>query len=340
MKSLALLCALAACTLQLGATSALPKPHQAAALPKPVVQPPPVHPAKQSADNDAAAFVDLCSQGTEWVRYGDSCYRFSETSTYWYVAEQECKSHNGHLTSIADHAENSFVAKLTYCESAWIGRYAINVDRLNEPGNYRWTDGTNSNSTTYHAHDFTSITSIHEPLISVKDQKWRNNVYHAKDSFVCKVKTPPSGGGSPTGCPSGWKHLNGSCYMMPTFTATVREAVFHCSKYNSFLVSVYNPQELRSLSLLDLSSDGCPPNVWLGLVKVNPCNDEMFRVRGTSACYKWDDRLQIKHIDFPAWHAGHPLPDDDLEGVLLTGRVMMTVKSHLKNRFICKKPAA
>jgi hypothetical protein len=293
----------------------------AAAAPQPVAQ---------------QAFFGTCSQGANWVRYNNYCYLFHEEDAYWYVAEQDCKRYGGHLVSIVNSAENSLVAKMTYCESAFIGRFAINVDKLSDPTNYRWTDGSSSPSG-YHNHDFTSITSIHEPLISVSDEKWRNRVYHSRDKYVCKARYQGSGGGNNVTCDEGWVLVGNDCYRMPKDTASFIEATFYCSGRSANLASIYSVQELRALSLLDLDTPGCPVQTWVGLIKINPCRIDFST--GNKICYKWADRLVEYHNDFPAWHPGYPDTGDRVNCVLLQDRAMKTVECYERHRFICKKPA-
>lgn len=322
-KQIALLCILAFAVAQSVAVPPRPKTPVVAAAPLAAPQP-----ISQEAEE---VFFNQCADG--WVRYKDHCYLYHEEDAYWYVAEKDCQRRGGHLVSIADAQENSFVAKLTYCESAFTGRYAVSVDRLSDPNNYRWTDNTRSN---YSAHDFTSIGSIHEPLISVKDLRWNNNVYHARDKYVCKAKFQ-SGGSRNGTCDQGWTLVGQFCYLMPKDTATFIEATFYCSGRSANLVSIYTSQELRALSLLDLDTYGCPAQTWVGLIKINPCRIDFST--GSKICYKWADRMQDFHNDFPAWHPGHPDNGERINCVLLQDRAMKTVECHERHRFICKKPA-
>ncbi|PAA68501.1 hypothetical protein BOX15_Mlig017915g1 [Macrostomum lignano] len=279
-------------------------------------------------------FFDQCREG--WIRYKDYCYEYKEQQQYWYVAEQQCRRRDGHLVSIADEAENSFVAKLSYCENAWTGKYAVNVDRLHQPDNYRWTDNSVSPNG-YHTHDFSSISSIHQPLISVHNLSLVNNVYHAKQRYICKAKYQDNGGGQNRTCDPGWKLVGNFCYLMPKIEVTFIEATFYCSGRGASMVSIYTKQELRALSLLDLDSRGCPVQTWVGLIKVNPCRIDFST--GEKICYKWADRLVDFHNDFPAWHPGYPDTGDKVNCVLLQDRAMKTVECHERHRFICKKQA-
>lgn len=277
----------------------------------------------------AEVLFERCPQGDDWVHFKDACYWWSRNVTeYWYVAEQRCIALGGHLTSIVDNFEDSYIAKLTYCRSTWLGRYAVNVDRLGEANNYRWTDGANSQ---YHEHDF-KYPDIHYPLISAENLRWKNNVYHGRHPYVCKVKTLQRN--YTCDCPNGWRELNGYCYLMPSFNATYIEADFYCRGRDAFVTSIQNERELRAMSLLDIDSYGCPAETWIGLLKLNPCRADFST--GGQICYRWSDRSG-DYKGLPAWQAGSPSDDRVTNCVLLQNEEIRTVPCYTRARFVCKK---
>lgn len=323
MRLLALICL----------TLSIANSHAAVAAPKPAA---PLAPkvVQVSQDLPDGVFFNQCAnKDSSWITFRQHCYLYSERLEYWYTANEFCKGQGGFLVSILDQAENTFVSKLTYCESAWTGRYAVNVDQLNSPSNYRWSDNSRSS---FHAHNFSRITSVHQPLISIEDMLWFNNVYHAKQRFVCKVPNAASATPAPSPCPKDWRHLNGHCYFMPHFTATYIEADFYCSGRNAHVASLHNDAEVRSLSLLDLSSNECPVDVWVGLVKLNPCRADFST--GASVCYRWADRSG-DYKNFPRWHAGSPNNDLITNCVALKGRSIRSGHCYERLRFACKKKA-
>ncbi|ETN72555.1 lectin C-type domain protein [Necator americanus] len=48
----------------------------------------------------------------------------------WYEAEEDCISWGGHLASISDEQENSFVRGILRAESAWIGVNDVQVENV------------------------------------------------------------------------------------------------------------------------------------------------------------------------------------------------------------------
>ncbi|PAA88146.1 hypothetical protein BOX15_Mlig010203g1 [Macrostomum lignano] len=289
--------------------------------------------ATGGASTERAAFFELCSQGSEWVRFGDYCYWWSgNRSEYWEPAERRCVDQfNGHLASVTSMFEDSFIAKLTYCRSTWLGYYAVNLDLLDQPSNYRWTD--RSILTNFvPPHNFSRIPDIHYPLVSAENLQWINRVYHDRHPYVCKVKTPERN--RTCDCPNGWQQLNGYCYTMPRFEATYIEADFYCRGRNAFVASLHNNQELRAMSLLDIESRGCPFDTWIGLLKLNPCRVDFST--GKKICYRWSDRSS-DYQDFPAWQTGSPSDDQVTNCVLLQDEEIKTVPCHTRARFVCKK---
>jgi len=303
------------------------------ALPPANVQP--LHAPKSAASaavdsTEPEAVFERCPQGPDWVKFRDSCYLYVKKPQYWEPAEQNCiKAYKGHMVSVRDRIEDSFLAKLTYCRDTWLGRYAVNVDLLSQSSNYRWTDGT---SNQYEAHNFTGIPNVHHPLVSVRNLEWWNNVYHAEHPYVCKVNTPQRN--FTCGCPTGWRELDGYCYLMPKAEATYIEADFFCRGRDAYLTSIHSQRELRAMSLLDIDSHGCPFNTWVGLVKLNPCRVDF--ATGTKICYHWSDRSG-DYTNLPKWQAGSPIEDQVTNCAVLVNEEIKSVPCYTRARFVCKQ---
>uniref|UniRef100_A0A1I8GE24 C-type lectin domain-containing protein n=1 Tax=Macrostomum lignano TaxID=282301 RepID=A0A1I8GE24_9PLAT len=283
----------------------------------------------------------LGSNSEGWILHSGSCYRWTESPDYWYTAEQACKAEDGHLVSIGSQTENTLVGRLTYCRTAWLGRYGTHADRLNDSASYRWTDG--SSAVAFQRHDFAKLYSPHQPLVTAENLVWLNNLYHDRQGYVCKApvarqaktdSNPPPPGPA---CPSGWYSFGDYCYQQPGFKATYIEADFFCAGRQAHVVSVHTESELRLLSLLDLSEPICSVELWLGLVKLNPCRVDYFNGRKQQICYHWADRSG-DHRGFPVWAAGHPKTDLVTNCVLLRDRNLLSAPCHLRRNFICKRP--
>ena len=66
-------------------------------------------------------FFQGCNKG--WVEKFGTCYSYVNQKKAWKEAELFCQNKGGHLTSIMNSAENSFVYRLTPMgnDNYWIG---------------------------------------------------------------------------------------------------------------------------------------------------------------------------------------------------------------------------
>ncbi|KAL6726587.1 hypothetical protein Aduo_008547 [Ancylostoma duodenale] len=72
--------------------------------------------------------LDLAASRTS--HYNDKEYIFVQDRKSWYEAEEDCLTWGGHLTSISDENENSFVRGLLRTDSAWIGVNDVQVENI------------------------------------------------------------------------------------------------------------------------------------------------------------------------------------------------------------------
>ncbi|KAF3696089.1 C-type lectin domain family 4 member E [Channa argus] len=82
-----------------------------------------------------------CREG--WVSFQRSCYLLSTTAVNWGKAEEQCRTHGGHLVVLNNVEELDYLSKITEVRySYWIGL----VEREHE-GHWSWVDGTDLSST-------------------------------------------------------------------------------------------------------------------------------------------------------------------------------------------------
>ncbi|PAA94007.1 hypothetical protein BOX15_Mlig018359g1 [Macrostomum lignano] len=291
-----------------------------------------------------APVVSTSSCDWDWLLYKDSCYAYYNQSVFWYDGEMTCKEKGGHLVSIADDQENRLVGKLSLCKSVWIGRYAKDLGRLADSAGYAWTDESLASAGGFSKHAFSSEPSIHKPLIRAEQLSWYNALYHEQNPFICKSSVAQNSY-EKSECPSRMKFFQGHCYLFSGFEVNFIEANFYCQNHSTNLVSVLSEQELHFLNTLDLSTDACEIQpVWLGLVKLNPCNPDE---DGRELCYQWTD-FSGKHSGFPRWADGQPGAQGDAESgdqrqqncVTLSGDTLVGSACNERHAFICKAGAA
>ena len=95
---------------------------------------------------------------TSQTNYNGHSYYRSTTSTFWSNAKTACEAMNGHLATVSNAAENSFL--FNTWPSGWIGYYQDNTGAFySEPlGGWRWTENyvTNGRVNNYDAFNYTS----------------------------------------------------------------------------------------------------------------------------------------------------------------------------------------
>ncbi|XP_026199327.1 asialoglycoprotein receptor-like 1 isoform X2 [Anabas testudineus] len=82
-----------------------------------------------------------CRDG--WVSFQRSCYLLSTIALTWSKAEEQCRTHGGHLVVLNNVEELDYLSKIVELRyNYWIGL----VEREHE-GHWSWVDGTDFNST-------------------------------------------------------------------------------------------------------------------------------------------------------------------------------------------------
>lgn len=99
---------------------------------------------------------------TSQTNYNGHSYYRSTTSTYWTTAKTACETMNGHLATISNASENSFL--FNTWPSGWIGYYQDNTGSFySEPlGGWRWTENyvTNGRVNNYDVSGYVSGPSL------------------------------------------------------------------------------------------------------------------------------------------------------------------------------------
>lgn len=135
------------------------------------------------------ARAQSCTSG--WVGNRDSCYKFVARSLTvkglaWEDAEIKCQSYGGHLVSIANQVEQTFITSKTKQfanERFWIGYN----DRANE-SYFNWTDGlTGSNYTNWRKGEPNNFLKREDCVELVASTGLWNDEYCAYElSYICK----------------------------------------------------------------------------------------------------------------------------------------------------------
>jgi hypothetical protein len=112
---------------------------------------------------------------TSQTNYNGHSYYRSTTTTFWSNAKSACEAMNGHLATISNAAENSFL--FNTWPSGWIGYYQDNTGAFySEPlGGWRWTENyvTNGRVNNYDVSSYTSGPTLND-LTNVSNMSLTN----------------------------------------------------------------------------------------------------------------------------------------------------------------------
>ncbi|XP_034257828.1 macrophage mannose receptor 1-like isoform X2 [Pantherophis guttatus] len=236
-----------------------------------------------------------CPDG--WVGYAKHCYRLNRDRKTWKGASVSCQKDGGHLLSIHDIEEYSFVfSQLGYesTDNLWIG---LNDQKVSSY--FEWSDGTTVSFIKWQKGEPTLISNVEEDCIIMtgKNGYWADHFCEEELGYICKKEPseflPGTDEVADPKCQKGWKRYGFYCYLIGKTPGTFSEAKKLCETNQGFLISVENRFEQAFLT----SQIGHRPEkyFWIGLSDVeNP---------GT---FNWTngDPIQFTH-----WNAKMPGPD-------------------------------
>uniref|UniRef100_A0A914CCH8 C-type lectin domain-containing protein n=1 Tax=Acrobeloides nanus TaxID=290746 RepID=A0A914CCH8_9BILA len=177
-----------------------------------------------------------CPAGSIQGRNSNECYQIFSMPNDWAAAEEQCSNYNnGHLTSVADIFENSFIHNeiqiLNYkAVEVWISGNTLFV-----PGSWTWSDKTSFIYT---------------------------NWAPVKPRLSTSITSPPTGV-----CPSGYQYFSGTgyCYGYYSTQSNWSSSENYCASNGGHLASIHSYQEDNFIrNLFGPSNDP-----WLGLHYVN-----------------------------------------------------------------------
>ncbi|XP_013918632.1 PREDICTED: macrophage mannose receptor 1-like [Thamnophis sirtalis] len=232
-----------------------------------------------------------------WVGYAKHCYRLNRDRKTWKDASVSCQKDGGHLLSIHDIEEYSFVfSQLGYesTDNLWVG--------LNDQKTFsyfEWSDGTTVRFIKWQKGEPTLISNVQEDCVIMTGKNGYMADYFCEEELGYICKKEPSEFLSGTDevadpkCQKGWKRYGFYCYLIGGTSGTFSEAKTSCESKQGFLISVENRFEQAFLT----TQIGHRPEkyFWIGLSDVvNP---------GT---FNWTNGDPIR---FTHWNAKMPGPN-------------------------------
>ncbi|KAL2097651.1 hypothetical protein ACEWY4_006858 [Coilia grayii] len=202
-----------------------------------------------------------------WIPYAGHCYFLNRTKNTWKEANDQCITGGGHLVSIHNREEQSFVfSQLGYRETdkLWIGLNDKKTQLL-----FDWSDQSPVTFTTWDAQEPSHHRSEEEDcvLMGGKDGNWADEVCNRKYGFICKKagdsKSASASDVQSPGCKMGWVRHGYYCYFVGSETRTFEEAGEICKKSSAYLVDVQN--RVENAFLISLIGARPERHFWMGL---------------------------------------------------------------------------
>ncbi|XP_062410864.1 macrophage mannose receptor 1-like [Sardina pilchardus] len=272
-----------------------------------------------------------CDQG--YLLYGDNCYHFeSDDVKAWNDAEQYCVGQGGHLASVHNQEQMSFIMA-HMARTSWVGLNDIQTENT-----YVWTDGSvldfvpweQHQPDNWHNEDCIFIRGVeHHNAGQINDQDCSHSY-----PFICmkgKGQGPPPV--PPTTGP-GWNEkcgnwlpdpFNDYCYLVSSLSMrTWRDARADCVNQGGDLLSITEPFEQ---SFIHSIVTNIPTGIalWMG------GHDSV-----TEGGWEWSDGSPFRYIN---WNAGNP---DDYYGedcldILISNGLWNDDNCDYNRGYICKR---
>ncbi|TMS23491.1 Ladderlectin [Larimichthys crocea] len=119
---------------------------------------------------------NFCPDG--WFSYNSRCFKFVNSATSWYSAEEHCNSLGAHLASATNPREYSFLQQMTQTAGqsfAWLGGF-------NLQGRWMWIDREGFYYTNWYSQSSTSS----YPCIYLRSTTgWSNSQCSSAHRFIC-----------------------------------------------------------------------------------------------------------------------------------------------------------
>ncbi|XP_022236088.1 macrophage mannose receptor 1-like [Limulus polyphemus] len=232
---------------------------------------------------------------SNYVSYGQGCYRVYNSKNTWKDAEYYCQEEKGHLASVVSPYEQAFLHLFLKKTSSntWIG-FGSKTDE----NRFRWTDQWPVYFTNWgRGQPVTSTSSSQQLCVSfLKNGPWNVTSCEEKLPFVCKVNIddPPIILEPVEGeCPNNltdWLDVEGHyCYYIDNKSVKQwGEASRKCLIQNATLASFHSEHELKIMQpYLSLAKT----DLWIGLVQK------------ADGGFRWMD---YSPVDYTNWGEGEP----------------------------------
>ncbi|XP_070537336.1 C-type mannose receptor 2-like [Ptychodera flava] len=241
-----------------------------------------------------------------WFGFHTSCYKFEFLAQRgWSASQRDCTTSGGHLVSINDNVEQSFLSsKLMQMTESW--SYWTGLNDLGDLGTYTWEDGQQVTYTNWAINqpDTRNGDCVALSTGSTTGGLWSVMTCNIVQPYICEKLKPgftlpppfvPTTHSS-IGCSDGWVGYNENCFLIVTQDSeenrkTWDEALTDCRNRGADLASLHSAAQSQYL-VLNSGINDWANGYWIGLNQV----DE-------DGGFVWSDRTPVNFID---WGNGQP----------------------------------
>ncbi|XP_071940974.1 macrophage mannose receptor 1-like [Antedon mediterranea] len=278
-----------------------------------------------------------CDQG--WIGYDYSCYLFVSTSPVNAdSAKQSCQSLGGHLVSINDRFEQSFVSSQLGLAS---GQYYWCGLQKQDDGSYTWTDGSSVDYTNWNKGQPDDREGKCVAVSSGKSAGlWADSACDSQYNYICEklrsgytdrpIVTYDPTDPSSSGCANGWIGYGGNCFMINEARITSQlktwsDASASCRSQGGYLASFHSNDEESFLKQVAKVSDTAT-GYWIGLTDQTKENG-----------FTWTDSTPV---DYTNWENGEPnnVNEEDCVEMFFSARNWNDIGCDRTRHWVCKLP--
>ncbi|XP_033107417.1 macrophage mannose receptor 1-like isoform X2 [Anneissia japonica] len=276
-----------------------------------------------------------CDQG--WIAYDYSCYMFVSTTTVTSdSAIQSCLSMAGHLVSINDRFEQTFISSqlgLASGQYYWCGLVK------QDDGSYTWSDGS---SVAYTNWDKGQPDDRDGKCVAVSSGKsaglWSDSACDSSYNYICEklrfgftdkpIVTYDPTDPSSSGCAPGWIGYGNNCYRINEVSTTKQlktwsEASSFCRAQGGNLASFHTSAEEKFIKNAAKVADSAT-GYWIGL-------SDQTKENG----FTWTDGTPV---DYTNWENGEPnnVNEEDCVEMFFSTRNWNDIGCDRTRHWVCK----
>ncbi|PIC38780.1 hypothetical protein B9Z55_010676 [Caenorhabditis nigoni] len=246
-----------------------------------------------------------CGTGSIYVQQMNKCLQFYASAVNYATAESVCSTLNGHMVSVHNMNENTYLAQqasqLIYKNGpVWLGAKTMSAI-VTDPTSWKWEDGSPFDFQNYKIGQPSSLGTSACMQFFTNDGKWLTATCTDSFPFICASDPPLSA--TTTACPPSqdvYRCPNGYAWFGATnycYKTVIEQAYFYgaddaCKRDGARLASVHSAFEndfLVSISNTGFKLDfNKNTNVWIGLYL-------------SDGYWKWVDGTPA---DYANWAAG------------------------------------